>query len=250
MFLAPFVVAPLRSIRRASPGSSDARSTAHGIPGDARQCRSRGDGGGHRLRDERRPAGRRPIRSPLSSSAQDRRQRGVSAALSSRPGQPLFFDGRRQDLAFEKPSRRERFDPSSLCASGRRSKPGDDGRPVWLGAATFDDGLGVSHYTGQITPSRRAGHRRRADLLLADLAAAKKVAATYWVSGVGPTPRSAETATATCYFTDGEIAFARLCAGLRSAGGRAGGACAPPRRIAAKNAVFCVARRVRRRLLR
>ena len=28
---------------------------------------------------------------------------------------------------------------------------GDDGLPVWLGAAVFDDGLGVSHYTGQVT---------------------------------------------------------------------------------------------------
>jgi len=28
---------------------------------------------------------------------------------------------------------------------------GEEGRPVWLGSAMLDRGVGVSHYTGQIT---------------------------------------------------------------------------------------------------
>ena len=64
------------------------------------------------------------------------------------PVSPLFFDGRRQDLAFEK--------PSGVSASTRHHvrfwkalDAGDGGRPVWLGAAVFDDASGSA-----TTPAR------------------------------------------------------------------------------------------------
>ncbi len=124
------------------------------------------------------------------------------------PVSPLFFDGRRQDLAFEK--------PSGLSAGTRHHvrfwkalDAGDDGRPVWLGAAVFDDGVGISHYTGQITHRTAPGIDAERDFLIQDLIDAKRVAKTYSVSGVGPT-LFGRNGGGDPFYTDGEIAFADL----------------------------------------
>ncbi len=161
------------------------------------------------------------------------------------PVSPLFFDGRRQDLAFEK--------PSGKSASTRHHvrfwkalDAGDDGLPVWLGAAIFDDGVGVSHYTGEITHHTAPDIDAERDVLLADLVAAKRVAATYWVSGVGPT-LFGRNGGGDPFFTDGEIAFARLAPGCE-AREAAPAALPPPARIAAKNAVFWWLTKLRRAL--
>jgi LssY C-terminus len=74
------------------------------------------------------------------------------------------------------------------------------------------------------------------DFLSDDLARAKRVETTYWVSGVGPT-LFARNGGGDPFFTDGEIAFARLAPGCE-AHERTPVALAPPARIAAKNAVF------------
>ncbi|HKN31280.1 MAG TPA: LssY C-terminal domain-containing protein [Roseiarcus sp.] len=150
------------------------------------------------------------------------------------PVSPLFFEGRKQDLAFEK---------SGRSASTRHHvrfwkalDAGDDSRPVWLGAATFDDGVGVSHYTGQITHHVAPEIDAERDFLSDDLAKAKKVETTYWVSGVGPT-LFGRNGGGDPFFTDGEIEFAKLAPGCEAREG-APVALAPPPRIAAKNAVF------------
>ncbi len=100
------------------------------------------------------------------------------------PVSPLFFDGRRQDFAFEK--------ASGGSASRRHHvrfwkalDKGDGGRPVWLGAAVYDNGVGVSHYTGQITHHTAPDIDAERDLLIRDLIEAKRVSRTYWVSGAG-----------------------------------------------------------------
>ena len=105
-----------------------------------------------------------------------------------------------------------------------------------LGAATFDDGLGVSHYTGQITHPVAPDIDAERDFLLDDLAAAKRVVATYSVSGVGPT-LFGRNGGGDPFFTDGEIGIARLALGCQAQEG-APVALAPPLRIAAKDAVF------------
>jgi LssY C-terminus len=151
------------------------------------------------------------------------------------PVSPLYFEGRRQDLAFEK--------PSGKSASSRHHvrfwkalDAGEDARPVWLGAATFDDHVGVSHYTGQITHHVAPDIDAERDFLIADLTRAKTVEATYSVSGVGPT-LFGRNGGGDPFFTDGEIEFARLAPGCE-AREAAPVALAPPPRIAAKNAVF------------
>ena len=149
----------------------------------------------------------------LSSSA-----RIVGSVLFDRPYldapvSPLFYENRKQDLAFEKPdgkSARTRHHVRFWKAIDA----GDDGLPVWLGAAVFDDGLGVSHYTGQVTHHTAADIDAERDLLMSDLEQAKKVEEIYSVSGVGPT-LFARNGGGDPYFTDGDIAFATLVSAVR-----------------------------------
>src|SRR5215212_4320696 len=66
------------------------------------------------------------------------------------PASPLFFEGRREDLAFEKldgvsADRRQHVRLWSVIAKGKQA------RPVWLGTVTFDSGVTLSRDTGQVT---------------------------------------------------------------------------------------------------
>jgi hypothetical protein len=65
------------------------------------------------------------------------------------PVSDLFLFGRKQDLAFELPvgdSPRQRHHVRFWQWDRQ-----EDGQPVWFGAATFDERVGLSHRTGQIT---------------------------------------------------------------------------------------------------
>ncbi len=130
------------------------------------------------------------------------------------PVSPLFWDGRKQDLAFEK--------PSGVSPSHRNHvrfwlalEKGDDGAPLWLGSATFDRSVGLSHYTGQITHHIAPDIDAERDLLMADLSASGHVDAIYQVGGIGPT-LLAFNGGGDPYFTDGEIKVARLRAGCKT----------------------------------
>src|SRR5271165_5421341 len=151
------------------------------------------------------------------------------------PVSPLFYDNRKQDLAFEKPSGKSattRHHVRFWKALDAR----EDRRPVWLGSATFDDSVGVSHYTGQITHHVAPDIDAERDLLSNDVAAANKVETTYSVSGVGPT-LFARNGGGDPYFTDGDIAFAQLVSGCATQES-APAVLSTPSQIAAKNALF------------
>ena len=161
------------------------------------------------------------------------------------PVSNLFYDGRQQDLAFQK--------PSGVSASTRHHvrfwkvlDAGDDGQPVWLGAATFDRSVGVSHFTGQVTHHVAADIDAERDLLAADLTAAGIVESAYWVSGVGPT-LFARNGGGDPYFTDGEIAVSRLSENCESRPGAPVILDNPPA-VQAKNVVFGWAAALWRRL--
>jgi len=65
------------------------------------------------------------------------------------PVSDLYLFGRKQDLAFEQPvgdSPRQRHHVRFW-----RSDKQENGQPLWLGSATFDDRVGLSHTTGQVT---------------------------------------------------------------------------------------------------
>jgi hypothetical protein len=129
------------------------------------------------------------------------------------PVSPLYYEGRREDLAYEKPvgssaDRRNHVRLWQILPSGT------EGRPVWLGSATFDRGVGLSRDTGQITHHIDPDVDAERDRLIGDLTQAGMVEALYQVSGVGPTV-SGRNGEGDPYFTDGEIQFAVLVAAGR-----------------------------------
>jgi hypothetical protein len=84
------------------------------------------------------------------------------------PVSDLFVWGKKQDLAFEQafgpdPSKRHhvRF--------WRSREVDEQGRPLWLGAATFDSKVGLSHTTGQVTHHIDPDIDKERDKLAADL---------------------------------------------------------------------------------
>ncbi len=65
------------------------------------------------------------------------------------PVSNLFLFGRKQDLAFEQPvgdSPRQRHHVRFWMWARQ-----EEGHPLWFGSATFDDSVGLSYTTGQVT---------------------------------------------------------------------------------------------------
>lgn len=126
------------------------------------------------------------------------------------PVSPLLYDGRVEDLAFEKEIGRS-ADKRDHVRFWKVLERGEEGRPVWLGAATYDRGVGLSHYTGQVTHHIGPDIDAVRALLIDDLKAAKMVEAVYQVTGIGPT-LNGRNGGGDRYYTDGEVWLARLVA--------------------------------------
>lgn len=127
------------------------------------------------------------------------------------PVSTLLYEGRRHDLAFEKP----------IGTSAERRNhvrfwmvidKGAEGRPVWLGSATLDRSVGLNDYTGQITHHIAPAIDGERDRLIGDLVAAEVVTTLYSVSGVGPTING-RNGEGDRYYTDGDIRIAVLSKG-------------------------------------
>lgn len=129
----------------------------------------------------------------------------------SAPVSNLYFQDRREDLAFEKPVGRS-ADRRNHVRFWKVLEQGQEGRNVWLGSATLDRSVGFSHDTGQITHHIDPDIDAERAVLMSDLDAAKVVEASYEVSGIGPTlwGRNGEGDR---YYTDGDIRIARLAGG-------------------------------------
>ena len=119
------------------------------------------------------------------------------------PVSPLFYDGHREQLAYERENGSS-ADRRHHVRFWRVLAQGKEGKPVWLGSATFDISVGFSRYTGQITHHIAPDIDAERDRLSADLIEAGMVITTYSVSGIGPTllGRNGEGDR---YYTDGEI---------------------------------------------
>ncbi|HXQ64065.1 MAG TPA: LssY C-terminal domain-containing protein [Steroidobacteraceae bacterium] len=123
------------------------------------------------------------------------------------PVSSLYFWGRRQDLAFEQmiggdPRRRHhvRF--------WKSAQVDDDGRPLWVGAATLDTRAGVSHRTGQITHHIDAAIDQERDKLLADLG--RDLTTTVeWIDSF-QAALSGKNGGGDRYYTDGRLAVVTL----------------------------------------
>ena len=124
------------------------------------------------------------------------------------PVSPLYYLGRREDLAFEKPAG-ESADRRHHVRFWKVLDQGQEMRPVWLGDATFDRGVGISHYTGAITHHISADIDAERSLLASDLEAAQMVDAKYQVTGIGVT-LAGRNGGGDSYYTDGEVWILRL----------------------------------------
>jgi hypothetical protein len=124
------------------------------------------------------------------------------------PVSNLYYLKRREDLAFEKPDGRS-ADHRHHVRFWKVLDQGDENRPVWLGAVTFDRSVGVSHYTGAITHHIDADIDAERKLFAADLEAAGMVEAKYQVTGIGPT-MAGRNGGGDLYYTDGEVWILRL----------------------------------------
>lgn len=130
------------------------------------------------------------------------------------PVSKLFYQGRAEDLAFEKPDGTS-ADRRQHVRFWEVLKRGDEGRPVWLGSATFDRGVGLSRLTAQVTHHIAPDIDAERDQLTDNLKTANVVEAIYEVSGVGPT-LDGRNGEGDRYYTDGEIKISRLVEGCNA----------------------------------
>jgi hypothetical protein len=130
------------------------------------------------------------------------------------PGSNLYYRGHREELAFENPDGRS-ADQRHHVRFWKALDEGEEQRPVWLGAATFDRGVGVSHYTGAITHHIDPDIDAERKLLATDLESAGMVEAKYQVTGVGPT-MTGRNGGGDLYYTDGEVWILRLVEAVES----------------------------------
>ena len=119
------------------------------------------------------------------------------------PVSPLYFQGKKEQLAFEKPDGKS-ADRRHHVRFWLALEKGTDGRPVWLGAATYDRGVGFSRYTGQVTHHIGPDIDAERDLLMRDLTEAGMIDALFQISGIGPT-LFGRNGGGDPYYTDGEI---------------------------------------------
>jgi hypothetical protein len=126
------------------------------------------------------------------------------------PVSPLYYQGKREQFAFEKPDGRSP-DRRHHVRFWLVLDQGADGRPVWLGAATYDRGVGLSHYTGQVTHHIGPDIDAERDLLIHDLTTAGMLDAVFQISGIGPT-LFGRNGGDDPYYTDGEIEMGSLVA--------------------------------------
>jgi hypothetical protein len=110
----------------------------------------------------------------------------VGIALATVLGRPyvaapvsnLYLFGRKEDLAFEQPIGN---DPKKRnhVRFWKTPKSDPDGRPVWIGSATYDHRVGFSHTTGQITHHIGADVDKERDHLFQDLGQTKDLIEVY-----------------------------------------------------------------------
>jgi hypothetical protein len=130
------------------------------------------------------------------------------------PVSKLFYQGRHEDLAFEKPAGKS-ADRRHHVRFWKVLDRGEEGRAVWLGAVTYDRGVGFSHVDAKITHHIGPDIDAERDLLTDALAAAKVVTTIYEVTGIGPT-LAGRNGEGDRYFTDGEIKISVLVEGCNT----------------------------------
>jgi hypothetical protein len=98
------------------------------------------------------------------------------------PVSNLYLFGRKEDLAFEQPvgdSPRHRHH----VRFWETDKVDGDGRPIWVGSAVYDERVGLSRTTGEVTHVTAPDVDAERDYLFQDLERTGDLAETYIVDG-------------------------------------------------------------------
>lgn len=139
----------------------------------------------------------------LRSSARIVADSLLHRAYNAAPVSDLFVWKKKQDLAFEQPVG---GDPRKRhhVRFWRSEQPDDQGRPLWLGAATFDVNAGLSHLTGQVTHHIGPEIDKERDKLVIDF---QKFASVHvaWTDPFQDVKRG-KNGGGDPYFTDGRLA--------------------------------------------
>ncbi len=98
------------------------------------------------------------------------------------PVSDLFLFGRKQDLAFEQPVGPDPKERHHV-RFWRSEKLDAQGRPLWIGAATFDIHVGFSHTTGQITHHVSPNVDPERDMILDGLEKIGRLSGVEWIDG-------------------------------------------------------------------
>lgn len=124
------------------------------------------------------------------------------------PVSTLIFQGRPQDLAYEKPITRD-ADQRHHVRLWRMDPPTASGPPLWYGAATRDVAVGLNHLTGQFTHHIDPDIDRERDALIADLAATGELGPVSTETGLGPALRG-RNGEYDLFYTDGMMKVAPI----------------------------------------
>jgi hypothetical protein len=119
------------------------------------------------------------------------------------PVSNLYFWGRKEDLAFEQPAGP---DPRKRhhVRFWRSEKLDSDNRPLWVGSATFDVSVGLSHTTGQITHHIDSDIDAERDHLFRNLDQTGNLVSTYGVDNFHE-QRSGRNGGGDGWTTDGRL---------------------------------------------
>jgi hypothetical protein len=119
------------------------------------------------------------------------------------PVSNLYLWGRKQDLAFQQPvgpdPRRRHH-----VRFWKSDKVDEDGRPVWVGAAIYDERVEFSRTTGQITHRTGADIDAERDYLFKDLKATGDLSETFVVDGFHKTLKR-RNGGGDPWYTDGRL---------------------------------------------
>lgn len=119
------------------------------------------------------------------------------------PVSNLYLFGRKEDLAFEQPvgdNPRQRHHVRFWKIDGADV----DGRPVWIGSASYDERVGLSHTTGQITHHIAPDVDKERDHVFADLKHTGGLEDDYSVDDFH-TEREGRNGGGDRWFTDGAL---------------------------------------------
>jgi hypothetical protein len=124
------------------------------------------------------------------------------------PVSSLFFFGRKQDLAFEQPigndPRRRHHVRFWRC-----DQLDESARPLWIGSATLDICVGLSHTTAQITHHISKQIDPERDRIIDDTKAAGDLLEVYWVYDFQEPPQG-KNGGGDLWHTDGRLAVGVL----------------------------------------